>query len=226
LISHYGDIKRNTFLSQLINIWQKGSIIENIQKLQKLSLRVKNIPEDNLLYLFMVTLKDNIQHKVCLFEPKSLEKDFIMERKVENKNMATRRVATSNYRENDVPSPNLTQPTRFTPQQMDARRTKGLCFNCDNKYSKGHKYGEKKLFYIDYEEEKDQELEPSQDIDLEETTSTIYCHALVDISNQTTLEIQGYIKKKKVTMLIDFGSTYNFNYKLAKDLTCFVFLAP
>jgi hypothetical protein len=104
---------------------------------------------------------------------------FSVERKVEGKNMATRRVATNNYRENHAPSSNLTQPMRLTPQKMDEIREKGLCFNCDKKYSKGHKCGEKKLFYIDCEEEEDQELEPSQDLELEETTPTIYCHALV-----------------------------------------------
>jgi hypothetical protein len=70
-------------------------------------------------------------------------------------------------------------------------------------------------------------LEPSQDIDLEETTPTISCHALVDISTPQTLKIQGYIKKKKVSMLIDFGSTHNFiNYKLEKYLNCFVYPTP
>ena len=55
----------------------------------------------------------------------------------------------------------------------------------------------------------------------------ISCHALVDISTPQTLKIQGYIKKKKVTMLIDSGSTHNFiNYKLAKYLNWFVYLAP
>jgi hypothetical protein len=227
LIAHYGDIKRNTFFSQLINLQQRGPITEHIQQFQKLSLRVKNILEDNLLDLFMGTLKESIQHEVHLFEPKSLEHAFSMERKVESKNMATRRVVTNNYRENHAPSPNLTQPTRLTPQQMDERREKGLCFNCDNKYSKGHKCGEKKLFYIDCEEEEDQELEPSQDLELEETTPTISCHALADINTPQTLKIEGYIKNKKVTMLIDSGSTHNFiNCKLAKLLNCFVFPAP
>jgi hypothetical protein len=46
------------------------------------------------------------------------------------------------------------------PQQIDERREKGPCFNCDSKYSKGHKCGEKIFFYIDYEEEEDRELEP------------------------------------------------------------------
>jgi hypothetical protein len=40
-------------------------------------------------------------------------------------------------------------------------------------------------------------------------------------------KIQGYIKNKKVTILIDSGSTHNFiNYKLEKDLNCFLYHAP
>jgi hypothetical protein len=57
-----------------------------------------------VLDLFMSTLKENIQREVHLFEPKSLEKYFSMERKVKNKNMVTRRVATNNYKEHHVPS--------------------------------------------------------------------------------------------------------------------------
>jgi hypothetical protein len=77
---------------------------------------------------------------------------------------------------------------------MDEIRAKGLCLNCDSKYNEGNKCGEKILFYIDCEEE-DQELEPSQDIELEETTPTIYCHALDSINTQQTLKIEGYIKE-------------------------------
>ena len=67
---------------------------------------MKNISEDNLLDLFIGTLKDNNQHEVCLFEPSSLEKDFMMARKVESKNMpmTTRKSFSKTYRENNVPS--------------------------------------------------------------------------------------------------------------------------
>ena len=84
-IAHYGDINRNTFFSQLVNLKQKGPVTKHIKQFQLLSLRVKSISEDNLLDLFIGTLKDNIQHEVCLFEPSSLEKDFMMARKVESK---------------------------------------------------------------------------------------------------------------------------------------------
>jgi len=70
-------------------------------------------------------------------------------------------------------------------------------------------------------------LEPPQNLELEETTPTTNFHALVGMNTPQTLNIEGYIKNKKVIMLIDFGNTINFiNYKLAKLLNRFVFLVP
>jgi hypothetical protein len=185
-----------------------------------------------LIDVFIGTLKDNIQHEVRLWEPKSLENAFKVEINVESKNMAmaTRRTNPNIYRENNAPSSKTPQPTRLTPQQLEERKEKGLCFNCDSKYSKGHKCGEKKLFYIECEEEEEQE--PSQDenveaISSEELTPTISCNALAGISTPQTLKIEGYIKKKKVIVLIYYGSTHNFiHYKLAKSLNFFVYPAP
>ena len=80
---------------------------------------------------------------------------------------------------------------------MHERRLKSLCFNYENKYSKGHKCGEKKLFYIDSEKEEEQQQEPSQGEETEEITPTISCHALAGINTCQTLKIEGYIKKEK-----------------------------
>lgn len=71
LIRHYDDIKSDTFIIQLINLPKKDIVIEHIQQFHKLRIMVKKIPKD-LLYLFMCTLKENIQHEVHFFEPKSL----------------------------------------------------------------------------------------------------------------------------------------------------------
>ena len=50
---------------------------------------------------------------------------------------------------------------------------------------------------------------------------------MAGISTPQTLKIEGYIKKKKVIVLIDSGSTHNFiHYKLAKALNLFVYPAP
>jgi hypothetical protein len=70
----------------------------------------------------MSTLKERIQHEVSLLEPKFLEHAFSVARKFESIKMVTRRVAINNYTKHHVPSPNLTQPTRLTPQHMDERK--------------------------------------------------------------------------------------------------------
>jgi hypothetical protein len=229
MIAHYEDTKSNTFFSQSINLKKKGSVAEHIENFQRLNIKVMEILDEHMIDVFIETLKDNIQHEVYLWEPKSLENAFRVARNVESKNMAmaTRRTTPNIYRENNVPSSKTPQPTRLTPQQLEERKEKGLCFNCDIKYSKGHECGEKKLFYIDCEEEEEQE--PSQDENVEaisskELTPMISCNSLAGISTPQTLKIEGYIKKKKVIVLIDSSSTHNFiHYKLAKSLNCFVY---
>jgi hypothetical protein len=123
-----------------------------------LNIKVKDILDEHMIDVFIGTLNDNIQHEVLLWEPKSLENAFKVERNVESKNMAmdTRRTTPNIYQENNVTSYKTPQRTRLTPQQLEERKSKGLCFNCDNKYNKGHKCGENKLFYIECEEEEEQ----------------------------------------------------------------------
>ena len=141
----------------------------HIENFQILNIKVTDIPDYNLIDVVIGTLKDNIQHEVLLWEPKSLENAFRVVRKVESKNMAmaTRRTTPNIYRENNVPSYKPPQPIRLAPQQLEEIKERGLWFNCDNKYIKGHKCGEKKLFYIDCEEGEEQEQEPSQDENVE-----------------------------------------------------------
>eukprot|EP00253_Pinus_taeda_P023196 PITA_23196 len=218
LTAHYEDTKSNTFFSQLISLKQKGSIIEHIEELQKLNIGVKNIPEGHRIDVFIGTLKDNIQHDVHLWEPDLLEKAFRLARKMERKIMATRKHANHNYKDGSVVTHNIPQPIRLTPQQLEEKREKRFCYSCDNKYTKGHKCAENKLFYIDCEEEEEKEKESSkeedilleQSLDKEEMNSTISCNALARFTTPQTIKIEGQIKKKKVIVLIDSGSTHNF----------------
>eukprot|EP00253_Pinus_taeda_P022009 PITA_22009 len=235
MIAHYEDTKSNTFFSQLINIKQKCSMMEQIEDFQKLNKRVKDIREEHRVDLFIETLKDNIQYEVHLWELNSLEKVFRLERKIERKIMATRKSTTHNFKDGSVVAPSLPQPTRLKPQQLEEKRSKGLCYNCDRKYTKGHKCAEKKLFYIDYgeEEEKEKEISKEEDIhqeqtlDKEEINMTISCNALAGITTPQTIKIEGHIKKKKVIVLNDSGSTHNFIHcNIAKELNCFLYPAP
>ena len=57
---------------------------------------------------------------------------------VESKIMETRKPTLHNYKDRSVVSPSLPQPIRVTPQRLEEKREKGLCYNCDNKCTKGH----------------------------------------------------------------------------------------
>ena len=100
MIAHYEDTMRNTFFSQMINLKQKGSVAEHIENFQRLNIKVTYILYEHPIDVFIGTLKDNIQHGVLLWEPKSLENAFKVGRNVESKNMAmtTRRTTSNIYR--------------------------------------------------------------------------------------------------------------------------------
>ena len=136
MIALYEDTKRNTFFSQLINIKQKGSVVEHIEDFQKLNIRVIYIPEEHMIDFFIGNLKGNIQHEVHIWEPDSLEKAFRLARKNECKIMATRKTTTHIYKDESVATPRLPQPTRLTPQQLGEKRAKWICYSRDRKYTK------------------------------------------------------------------------------------------
>jgi len=49
---------------------------KHIEDFQKLNITITDIPKEHRIDVFIGTLKDNIQHEVCLWEPDSLEKTF------------------------------------------------------------------------------------------------------------------------------------------------------
>ena len=155
---------------------------------------------ENMMKLFLGGLRDHIKYEVRLFQPQSLSQAVVMARQVEEKFLASKRQGNINFSERRSLTHSLPQPTRLTPQQIEEKRAKGLCYNCDNKYSRGHKCGEKKLFYIEgpnEEEEEEPVLEGDKDLDEESHDSQpiISCHALSGFSAPQTLKVVGFLKK-------------------------------
>ena len=111
----------------------------------------------------MSGLKQDTKHDLFLIHPRNIMEAMQCVHHIQAKNKATHKFTIGSYIGTIdhfwVHKTNVSQSKRLTPQQMDERREKGLCFNCDNKYSKGHKCSEKKLFYIDCEDEEDREVD-------------------------------------------------------------------
>ncbi|MCY6488462.1 retropepsin-like aspartic protease, partial [Actinobacillus pleuropneumoniae] len=117
--------------------------------------------------------------------------------------------------------------------EMAERRKQGLCYYCDEKYSPGHKCKEHKFFQIDATDysstEEDPPLEEQEAIEEDNQKEivsdepVISLNALAGISSPQTLKIRGFLKHRRVVVLIDSGSTHNFiHQKVAEAVHCFV----
>ncbi|KAF9677931.1 hypothetical protein SADUNF_Sadunf08G0159200 [Salix dunnii] len=97
---------------------------------------------------------------------------------------------------------------RLSRTEMDDRRAKGLCFNCDEIYVRGHQC--KRLFWLDGVEESVQGEKEDHEFE-EEFPPEISLHAIMgENSGGKTMKIHGIIGEHHLLILIDSGITHNF----------------
>ena len=107
---------------------------------------------------------------------------------------------------------------KLSQSQIQAKREKGLCFYCDEKYIFGHKCKASAHILIILDSETSQlegDFVPENIVSLEEEadmneTPQISLHAMSGILMHQTLKFKGSIRKMNVNILIDRGSTHNF----------------
>lgn len=105
-----------------------------------------------------------------------------------------------------------------TPDEIALRREKGLCYNCDEKWSSSHRCkGRVLLFIADNSDEPtldtpSLDMEPPTPLTLDPDTNPphISLHALSGLHSSETFRLNGIINHTNLTILIDSGSTHNF----------------
>ncbi|KAL5701100.1 hypothetical protein ACHQM5_026475 [Ranunculus cassubicifolius] len=121
---------------------------------------------------------------------------------------------------------------RLSPAEMQLRKDKGLCYNCDETYVLGHKCKTKQLFLIvGDDEETDVTTTPpaadgvqpihGSDPCPNPSVVAISLQALSGTNSFQTIQLQGTIRHKQINMLVDSGSTHNFlDAETARQLGC------
>jgi hypothetical protein len=116
---------------------------------------------------------------------------------------------------------------------MVERQLKGLCYNCDDKYFPGHKCKEQNIFMAISEDVSEDDVEAPLVVASPEPTDltppsdppevelVISLNALIGFSTPQTLKLIGYIKHRKVNILVDSGSTHNFIHRRIAQETNF-----
>ncbi|CAB4273670.1 unnamed protein product [Prunus armeniaca] len=103
---------------------------------------------------------------------------------------------------------------RLTPEEVQLRRQKGLCFHCDEKFVCGHTCAKKQLLLIEaYDGDVVDVAIDSVADDLElqmmEVTACALLGTPAPMSCQT-MKVTGFIKNCPVIILFDSGSSHNF----------------
>jgi hypothetical protein len=100
---------------------------------------------------------------------------------------------------------------RLNQAEQDERRRLGLCFNCDERYSRGHNKVCKRLFHLDCAMDDDDDDDTVVAADAPETESPVFSlHAVMGVPICDTMQITVSLGTTSFVALLDSGSTHNF----------------
>ncbi|KAF2295031.1 hypothetical protein GH714_031162 [Hevea brasiliensis] len=153
-----------------------------------------------------------------MFKPKTLKEAISLARMRDEQLLRQKKAIRPSYQMSFL-SPTTSKPStpikRLSWEEMQNRRAKGLCFNCDEKFVPGHRCTKPQLLLLDGGfdiDDDDEDGEPE-----------ISLHALTGWSSSGTMRVVIQIKSLELICLIDSGSTHNFiNEKVAGSLKLLV----
>ena len=222
----FGPTEGENFHMALAKIRQKGSLGDYQREFEKLQNKVDNWSEEALVGTFLGGLDETIANHVQMFAPTTLKDVIRLARRCDELQQQKKVAHPRSY----------TQPSQFTPrshasppstvlvsnrppppptpkklswEEMKRKRSMGLCFSCDERYSPGHKCKKSQLLLMEGEDADDDEEE--EFVDSNETVEPeISLQSLTGWGSPKTVRVQVEINRRKLVALIDSGATHNF----------------
>ncbi|EOY29075.1 Uncharacterized protein TCM_030492 [Theobroma cacao] len=201
----FGPPIRSHKLGELAKLRQSGTVPDYQENFEQLASRAGTLIQAQKIELYISSLAEYIAVEVELHNLSDLAIAMSISRLYERKGQPTR-TPISEVRRSKPPDTPLQHRTRFvkklTKDEMEETRLKGLCFNCDEPFVKGHQ--RKKLFRIDSVEEGDEqqtEYEPPTNTDQPE----ISLNAIISISTPQNMRLQGKLNGNPALTLVDSG---------------------
>ncbi|KAK6125713.1 hypothetical protein DH2020_040546 [Rehmannia glutinosa] len=236
------NLRRLKSLPSSINQAHFGSYNDYVDKFEELKacmLLMNNgdYSEEYFVASFISGLSEELQSFVNMFEPTTLQQTIDLGRKqIQTLEAITRKMKPpvrsfapnyNSYKKPDIPQfqtnrappnpPNKPPVKLLTASEMAARREKGLCYNCDEPFTFGHRCKNRITYMIMTEEEELSYLHTTLDIteapvpaqpQMEEIQISL--NAIAGEDGITTMRLYGESGEHKLHILIDSGSTLSF----------------
>jgi len=234
-------------MAELKKLKETDGIVDYHKKFELIKIRV-NLSEEYLVSVYLAGLRMDTQMHVRMFQPQTVRHCFRLGRLYEKAHpkrlsstpwqpktsgaagtLKSPREASNTpdkyyNKENQYTKPEFkpNNARKLSQQEMSERRTKGLCYFCDEKFSPEHYLVHKKqqLFCMEVDEEFEDALEELTGEE-EKNMPQISVNAVSGISGYKTMRVKGAYGKKTLFILVDSGSTHNFiDSKVAAKLGC------
>jgi hypothetical protein len=225
-------------LGHLTKLKQSRTVEDFIASFECLDFWTEGMSDAFFRECFISGLKDEIRAHVLMAQPQSWVEDTKRDKE------AQQVVSSQNQKPSFIPRTKPVNPTtpsaplkiqKLTRDEMVEIQLKGLCYNCDEKYFPGHKCKEQNIFMAISEDISEEDVETPLVSESPETTDitppsdppevepVISLNALTGFSAPQTLKLIGYIKHRKVIILVDSGSTHNFIHRrIAQETHCYI----
>ncbi|GMI90521.1 hypothetical protein HRI_002721400 [Hibiscus trionum] len=234
LCHRFSDREYMDVIDEFNKLIQKGTVEEYQDKFEELKPYIiqQNPYQEESYFVssFLSGLKEELRHRVKTGRPTSLAEAYRLARlhelalEVETKRLRPKTYSYTNQNptQKSWPQPISSTP-KITPQNttkqtlLDYRRAHNLCFKCGDKFIPGHQCTTKQLHSMEEEdlvevteeEELCKETEGTGEGIVEEELE-ISMNALTGSVGHNTLRIQGTIKGRPMSILVDNGSTHSF----------------
>ncbi|KAL4281431.1 hypothetical protein GQ457_03G011630 [Hibiscus cannabinus] len=240
LCHRFCDKNHSDIIEDFNKLFQTTTVLDYQEKFEELLPFMLqhncHLQEPYFISSFISGLKEELKHKVKIHEPMSLADAFRKAKlyelalEVESKKPKPTYKPAVNFTMGGqkLPQSPTTQQRPTTQQQtpkqtlLDYRRANNLCFKCGEKFQPGHQCKQRQ--FNSMEEAEQCQLEELHD-NLEENpvqtnampimeedpdTLEISINALTGSVGSSTIRIQGTIKGRSLSILVDTGSTHSF----------------
>jgi hypothetical protein len=225
---------RSAPLFELTECRRTGTVEEYSNRFQSLLFRAGRLDESQRVQLFTGGLLPPLSHVVRLHNPETLA--MSLARQVELDKIAA---APAKQAHRALPAaikpqqalavpqapPLLALPApptgaapaarerqpgrRLSVEEQQERRRLGLCFNCDEKYSRGHNRTCRRLFFVEGVE-LEMAVDAAGDAVPAEEAPIYSLHVVAGVPTFDTLQVRAFLGTAVLVALLDTGSTHNF----------------
>jgi hypothetical protein len=224
----YGPPLRSAPLAELAECRRTGTVAEYQDRFQALLPRAGPLQEAQRVQLFVGGLQPPLSIDVRIQNPQTLAVAMSLARQFELREQFVAPAARAPGRpllpapaaRLALPAPPGAKPAapgtitvegrtikRLSQAEQEERRRLGLCYNCDDKFTRGHNRICKRLFLLEgLEEEEDEAVEDAGT----EETPVFSLQALAGVALTNMMQLQITLGATSLVAMLDSGSTHNF----------------